>query len=354
MIKNDTLIILDSLKYKEKEKELKQSLADSCKPEFYYTYYENALVKFFHGLPLIGNFLSHLSYWTISFNAALRLFFGKKGFTRKIFINPIVAIFYCFLVSLFHRKETIVIAGFLFEDKENKLYFRMRMAFVNYCYKHVSRIIVYSRNEVKLYADWFPDLASKFTFVKYGRDFDIFEENVFESNVPYVASGGVSNRDYKTLVAAFGLLAVKYPELNCKIVTRPQACSQSNETKNINILYNVRIDTFGSFLDKSMFVAIPLADTFLSAGHMALLEAMYRGKVILITDIPAVRDYVNEEHVFFYKPEDAGDLSLQIERLYLNCMNPATILKGANAKDYYAKHYTFAALLSRIVKLSNT
>jgi len=350
--KTNTLIILDSLKYKEREGILKDSLSTYCNAEFYYTYYENNLVKFFHGLAVVGNLLSHLAYWTISFNAACKLFFFRKKLSHKIFINPIVAIFYCFLLNLSRRKEIVVIAGFLFEAKKNKLYFNLRKKFVNVCYKNASSIVVYSKNEISLYSEWFPELANKFVFIKYGRDFDIFEENTYTSIDAYIASGGVSNRDFKTLISAFRVIQKGGSELKCKIATRPQACAEPDKLPNVSVLYDIRIDRFGSFLDKSLFVIIPLANTFLSAGHMALLESMYRKKIILITDIPAVRDYVDENTVFFYNAEDPEDMAIKIKYIYDNINTEAVVRKSLLAHEYYQTDYNFASLLTRIVKYS--
>ncbi|OWK71247.1 glycosyltransferase family 1 protein [Pedobacter sp. AJM] len=348
-IKPRVIIILDSLKYLVKEDKLKQIISQDCNPEFYYTYYENSIVKFFHGLPIIGNFLSHLAYWSISLKEALRLIVFKKKYNIKIFINPIVAIFYCGITRLVLRKEDISVAGFLFEDKSNKLYLNLRKSFVNFCYKKVKNIIVYSNNEVLLYSEFFPALAGKFVFIRYGRDFDIFEENEYTDSERYISSGGVSNRDFATLFKAFNILSNSNPQLKCKIATRPQAIDGFSEAKNIIPLYNIRIDTFGSFLDKSIFVIIPLADTFISAGHMALLESMYRKKVILITDIPAVKDYVDESVAFFYKANDEYNLAKMIEYINLNIDQPEIQLKADAAFQRYSLDFDFSSLLKRIV-----
>ncbi|MCX2574020.1 glycosyltransferase [Pedobacter sandarakinus] len=346
------LIVLDSLKYQVKEAELTKKIENLCFPEYYYTYYENALVRFFHGLPVIGNFFSHLAYWSISLKSAFLIFFKKKKVTTKIFINPIVAIFYCLITRIFPREEQVTIAGFLFEDKSNKFYLRARKAFVNFSYKNTDRIIVYSNNEVKYYSTIFPSLTKKFYFVEYGRDFDIFEENVYQFESNYYSSGGVSNRDFVTLLEASKLLLSKYPQLVCNIATRPQGIAAESAPENVNVLYNIRIDTFGSFLKKSLFVVLPLANTKLSAGHMALLEAMSLGKVILITDIPSVRDYVNECQVFFYAPENPMDLAEKIEHIYLNLGSEDVGNKAQAAFKSYSKSYTFGSLLKRLVELS--
>lgn len=344
------LIILDSKKYIEKEDSLKKELSKLCDPYFYFTDYENRLIKFFHGISGIGNFLSHISYWMISFTAAVFLFVSKRNqYESKIFINPIVGVFYCFLLAVFNKNDKVSVAGFLFVDKKNKLYLAMRENFVKFSYKKASKIIVYSKSEIDFYSDRFPSLASKFKFVKYGRDYDIFADRKYESDTQYIASGGVSNRDFNTLACALSILEAKQFVLKCKIATRPETYSLLCNPSNLEILHNVRIETFGSFLAQSLLVIIPLKNTSLSAGHMALLEAMYLGKIIIVSDIPAVRDYVDERMVFFYKANDANNLADVIEYTFQNNLDKIILEKAKLAQQTYYSTYCFSSFLNRIV-----
>jgi glycosyltransferase involved in cell wall biosynthesis len=345
------LIILDSIKYKSQEKFLKEMIAPYDDSKFYYTDYENKIVKFFHGIPGIGNLFSHLAYWTISLVAAFHLLlFDRKKYSKKIFINPIVGFFYCLLLSIFNQKENVYLSGFLFVPKSSKFYFRVRKNLVLFSLRNASKIIVYSRQEVDLYSDWFPPLAGKFFFTKYGRDYDIFEEKQYETESDYIASGGVSNRDFNILANALLILEKRHIKLKCKIATRPDTFSIDCKPSGLEFLYNIRIDAFGSFLNNSLFVVIPLKNTSLSAGHMALLESMYRGKIILITDIPAVRDYVDEESVFFYKPNDPKDLANKIEYLYQNISTPFFVNMTEQVRQKYRLSFSFSSFLDRIVK----
>jgi glycosyltransferase involved in cell wall biosynthesis len=345
------LIILDSIKYKSQEKSLKEMITPWNDSKFYYTDYENKIVKFFHRIPKIGNLFSHLAYWTISFFAAFHLIlFDRKKYSKKIFINPIVGFFYCLLLSTFNQKDDVYLSGFLFVPKSNKFYFRIRKNLVLFSLKNVSKIIVYSKQEVDLYSDWFPPLALKFIFIKYGRDYDIFEEKQYETESEYIASGGVSNRDFNILANALLILEKKHLQLKCKIATRPDTFSIDCKPSCLEFLYNIRIDKFGSFLNNSLFVVIPLRNTSLSAGHMALFESMYRGKITLITDIPAVRDYVDGESVFFYKPDDPQDLANKIEFLYQNINTPFFVNMSQHVRQKYQLSFSFSSFLDRIVK----
>lgn len=344
-----TLFVLDSIKYKEHEKKFKNRLINYCEPAFYYTDYENRLIKFFHSVPVIGNFFAHISYWTLSFLTAIRLIIFNRGrYSEKVFINPIVGFFYCFLVSVFKLNENLYLSGFLFTKKSNKFYFELRRKLVAFSFRRVSQIFVYSSHEVKIYAAWFPELAHKFTFVRYGRDYDIFEEKQYDSTGCYIASGGVSNRDYNRLACAMKMLEEKYPDLICKVATRPNGFVMECNPMNMKFLYNIRIESFGSFLGKSVFVVLPLRNSPLSAGHMTLLESMYRGKNILISDIPSVRDYVDEGLVFFYNPDNTQDLADKIEYLFKNKDSMDLKKRSEKLREVYESSFCFGAFIERI------
>ncbi|MHB1270919.1 MAG: glycosyltransferase family protein [Thermoleophilia bacterium] len=349
MSKN-ALIILDSYKYKGKEAMIRKNIESLCNPAFFYTDYENNLIKYFHGLKFVGNFLSHISYWTISLVLAAEILAKKKSHEIIIFVNPIVGYFYCFMLSLFKREDTVCIAGFIFEKKENRLYLALRRKFVNFAYRSASCLIVYSNIEVEQYGQMFPKLANRFKFVRYGRDYDIFGENKYSSAQPYVASGGGSNRDFGTLITALKILEKKNPEIFCQVATRHDALSITHQPANLQVLHEIRIDRFGSFLENSLFVVIPIKNNFISAGHMALLESMYRQKVIIATDVPVVRDYASDSEIFFYQADDSNELAERMDYVFNNIKSDEVKLKALAAKNKYQSDYTFNKFIYRLIE----
>jgi glycosyltransferase involved in cell wall biosynthesis len=342
------LLVLDSVKYKVRGDDFCNDIFN-CKTDLFYTDYENRLIKLFHGLPLAGNLLAHISYWLISVFSAMTLIVRfRKKYTHIVFINPIVGFFYCLFLPRRNITGKIYLAGFLFVPKSSTFYYKARRKLVNRSLKIASGIFVYSFNEIKVYSQLFPDLALKFKFIRYGRDFDIFSENEFDMNTGYIASGGVSNRDYNTLISAMNLLGNRYPDLKCRIATRPGSYYVKYESSSTELLFNIRIDRFGSFIDKSMFFVLPLLNTSLSGGHMTLLESMYRGRNIIVADLPSIRDYVDDDLVFFYNPGDAYDLAEKIEYLYENYKDPEICYRKQKLTETYRSEYCFTSFLNRI------
>ncbi len=344
------LIVLDSFEYKRKEVELKKIVRDYFIPTFYYTQYENSFIKFFHKQKVIGGLVTRISYWSISLASAFRILIKHRSARKKIFINPIVAIFYTFLTRLINRKENITISGFLFENKSNLYYYKFRKWFVNFSYANVNRIIVYSSKEVSYYTGIFPNLSDKMLYIKYGRDFDYLITDSFAHNMPYISSGGRSNRDFNTLCQAMEEVKINHPDLFCLIATRPESVSGISITPvNITMRYDIRLNKFGSFIDNSLYFILPLIETDISAGHMALLEAMSLGKIILTTDISSIRDYVDENTVFFYKSENKSDLAKKICYIYENIEKKEIQAMAQSSKNCYFTYYSFNAFLERII-----
>lgn len=346
-------MVLDSFEYKYSQQALHKQLEDIVCPYFFYSRYENTITEFFQKTKVVGGLLTHFTYWMMSLCYALKLI-GRKfsKFDHLIFINPIVGIFYCLLVRLLHLKRHVSICGFLFEPKNSRLYFKARKVFVDFCYKYVEHIFVYGENEVGYYSALFPKLKEKFQYVKYGRDFIYKDKKEFHFTDSYIASGGRSNRKFETLCSAIEKLNSNNQNIKCLIATRPECVTEEMEKTPVKFQYGITLNQFGSFIEHSEIFVLPLLNTKLSAGHMAMMEAMANNKPIIVTDIPAIRNYVTEEHVTFYKPDDAEDLARKIVYVLNNLHSIEITDKVKQAKMLYVNEYSFKALLRRIVMKS--
>jgi|GEM_PF-1187074 len=345
-----TVIVLDSFEYKLKEKELQKSIENICNPIFVYTRYENALTEIFQRTKLVGGFLTHISYWLLSLIYALRLLKCRNK-KRIIFINPIVGIFYAAICRILCINTIISIAGFLFENKQSRLYYAIRKKFVNFCYKKVETIILYGRDEQKLYSNIFPKLKDKFVFVQYGKDYNYKKVKHFNHSREYISSGGRSNRNYQTLCDAMRGID-NSQRIDCLVATRPECVTPSMLNCNVDFIYGITLNQFGSFIKGSKLFILPLRDTNISAGHMSMMEAMAVRVPVIVTDIPSIRDYVDDNCVFFYNANDACDLRRKIIFIVGNLDSDIVKNKVKNAWALYNKEYSFQSLLQRIVNTS--
>ena len=347
-----TLIVLDSFEYKEKQHLLEEVVCDFCIPVFVYTQYENRITERFQRMKYVGGLFTHMAYWLLSLKYAFSLI-KYKNMQSIIFINPIVGIFYAGIARIFHFKQTLTIAGFLFERKKNHFYYNIRKKMVSFCYRQVKNIVVYGQKEIEFYSKEFPAFKDNFRFVQFGKDYNYKIKKDFSYPKKYIASGGRSNRNYETLCEAFSIFRQDMDNYDCLVATRPECVTPAMEKSSVKFVYGIVLNQFGAFVKGSDFFVLPLKNIGLSAGHMAMMEAMSLKVPVIVTDIPAIRDYVDDKHVFFYEADNAKSLCEVMELVSKNRNNKIVKNKIDNAFELYEQQFSFKALLRRIVFVSN-
>jgi glycosyltransferase involved in cell wall biosynthesis len=246
-------------------------------------------------------------------------------------------------------KDKAYVAGFLFVPKQYSVYYRIRKYMVIRAFKSATHLYVYSSKEPEYYSVLLPELSDKFSFMRYGRDFKIFEEDEVKINAAYIASGGASGRDFGTLAKSIKLVSEQIPDIMCIVATRPWSISDVEPTINLKCNFNIRLGSFGSFIDKSLFIILPLQNSILSSGHMTLLEALSRNKVVIVSENNSIRDYVDERSVIFYNSEDYSDLASKILTVYDGIDGEEIKAKAEFGHQLYCNNYTFEAFLNRLL-----
>lgn len=333
------IIILDKKEYRNKEEEIRNRVG--VQPLIlYYTEYEDALIRKVCKWKYLGETLRHILYWWKSLRYAYEIY--KKNYGGEIVcINPVVGIF----LGMLNRKHKfdIILAGFLFEHKKNRIYYFARVKLVSIFLEGIDTVIVYANKEVDYYNNIFG--VDKFRFVQYGIDYDVHKEYKGNIPLPCVFSGGRSNRDYHTLIEAYKILEENTKYSLC-IATDP-ILLQNEEISNVTVLKDVVLETFGNAMERAALVVIPLQDTNISAGHQVLLEALERNMIVVTSKIEAVEDYVSDNQVVFYSPGDEHDLAKKLNMVMKN-YNYYKQKYSCN-KEFYEKNYTFLCFLERLL-----
>ncbi|HFI0710402.1 TPA: glycosyltransferase [Streptococcus suis] len=321
------LIIFDNKEYKK----YRDTFGNA---DVLFTEYETPMIRKVRNFRIIGSFLYHILMWKVSYDYANEVF--KKNYEKIICINPLVGIF----LGLKNKKKStsIIFSGFLFEPKENKLYYDLRKRIVELSLANISEVIVYSSKEVRYYQSIFPKYKEKFKFIHYGMDYD--DSGVYNGDLPkdYIFSGGGSNRDYSTLIRAF-----EKAKIDSKLVIASQPWKVPYTTdERIRVLSDVVVENFGDVMKHSKILILSLKDTDISAGHMVMLQAMKLGVPIIVNDIPAVRDYVDDSIVTFYESGNIDELASIIENY------DTDIDKIDKARSVYNTKYTLKSLIERL------
>lgn len=232
----------------------------------------------------------------------------------------------------------------MFEPKKNKVYYLIRKIITKKSLKGIDKVIVYSSNEVKYYKKIFRN--TDFIFVKYGIDY--YEKKAYNTKLPskYIFSGGGSNRNYKFLIDVYN--ACNKQTLPLVIATQRWRL-KGNDLSNCIVIEDVVIENFWEVLSKSEMLVLSLNDTEISAGHMVMFQAMKLKVPIVVNDIPAVRDYVDENNVIFYGSQDEEMLS----DILINYKSKLQDLKNIvdNSYEMYCNELTFFSFIKRVLEV---
>jgi len=162
----------------------------------------------------------------------------------------------------------------------------------------------------------------------------------------YYCSGGYSNRDYFPLIEVFRT----QPE-NLIIV-----CSRNNkELEGVVIPFNVRVlrdipgDLFEAYVQYAKAGIVPLKYDTGASGQDVMLRLMRNKKLIIATDIGAVREYIDNGQTGFLVGDMLRDLPPIIKRINVD---PSICDDMGNAAhDLYLRRFSGHAGLLALRKI---
>lgn len=113
-----------------------------------------------------------------------------------------------------------------------------------------------------------------------------------DQNSDYIFSGGLTDRDYLTLVQAVKDLDVLvYLAIGKNPLTGKYDYIPAIPSK-FRLFRDVSPKDFDDMLDRSKMVVLPLKNTHHNVGQTVLLKAMFAGKPIIATKCPGTIDYI--------------------------------------------------------------
>lgn len=333
------LLVLDNENYRKEEIRIKKIMDEQLQGDnsIVYTSYEDDSIRKVRNYKYIGSILQHILYWKKSYKYAKEVL--KMQYEKIYCLNPIVGIF----LGLRNRNRKIVLGGFLFEPKKNRIYYLARKWITQKALNGIDEVLVYSSREVEYYKRIFPN--TNFAFIKYGIDYSENERYIHKLPQKYIFSGGGSNRNYKFLVNTYNSMERKETPL---VIATQGWRLKGLDTSKCLVLEDVVIENFGDVLKRSEMLILSLKETEISAGHMVMLQAMKLKVPIIVNDIPAVRDYVDEKSVIFYESEDAKRLSDIIENYHNNMFKLEKLIN--NAYKVYSEELTFDSFIKRVLR----
>jgi glycosyltransferase involved in cell wall biosynthesis len=280
-----------------------------------------------------------LFLWKVYVVSTVRAFLNSRDFDVVYAWQPVLGLLYAFLCRIFRRRKIKIAVSHLIVPLRTGWASRLKMLFIRFCLKRIDLIIVSSNVEARKFAQVFQIADDKICFNPLGID----PIDLAPKSGAYIFSGGRSNRDYKTLCEAVDGLDVPVEiiaqKFNLEGISLPQ---------NVAVQYGVFGAEFNRGIAEAKMVVIPLDRPDESSGQLVLLDAMYLGKAVIITDNEAVRDYVDdEENVLLTAPHDPVALRQAIMRLLRD--DSLRRLLGENARCKVLDQFMFEKTMTQLV-----
>jgi len=164
-----------------------------------------------------------------------------------------------------------------------------RLRWYRRAYRHVDRLFYFSHNQRDLLADLLDLDDDRLAHLTFGVDVDELASTVPGGAEvgPILAPGRDRGRDWPTLFAAVDRAGV-----DCTVFCRPSELGEARVPDGVVVMGMVDRATYRRQLASSRAVVVATHVLGYPTGQTVLLEAMAAGKACIVTDTPALREYV--------------------------------------------------------------
>ena len=180
--------------------------------------------------------------------------------------------------------------------------------------KSIDRLIYHTGSQLEYYKRFFPWLANKSRFIRFGTDIDFFDPTELkksEDRNSYILCVGYSKRDWNTLVKAYKRLDTP---IKLRLIGHVEKAFQ--DVKGLEQIPFIPIKELIGQIYNAKFCVLPLESFNYSYGQMTLLQQMALGKCVIAARVPSLVDYIEDgKTAFFYEPGDDLALSEKIKML---------------------------------------
>jgi glycosyltransferase involved in cell wall biosynthesis len=254
-----------------------------------------------------------------------------KGFIRSSKYDLIIShgaqssLVLSLLRCLFRRNNPphiVIDVGCFNGGRENKL----ELFLLSMIMAPVTSLIYHSRIQEQYYKDHFPYI--KRSFVPFGADTDFFSP-LGLSEQDYIISFGAIKRDYETLLKAWNKVANKG---KCRLlIVGSKVFKRSGAMcKDVDFMEFVPIKKLKVLIESARAVVIPLFPFKYANGQKSLLEAMALKKVIFVSNVPGISDYVDDgKNAILVYPQDVDDLVNKLSNFFNGLVNTNMIKEEA-------------------------
>ena len=262
-----------------------ESLLNKTKlPGYEWSFY-NCLAKNYAGTGVVNRYISY-------FFGVIHIVKNKKKYDNIIIWQQMVGLMLC-LLPKFYSKPKIIITTLLYSPNRVKAG-SFRLFLLKNALKKADALLYFSDAMAQDVITVYPRYASKIfntylPFTNVGKS--TWDLKLKSDTVKYnsVFSGGLSDRDFDTVIKAFtGTdVPVTIACTNLHVFKNPELI-----TRNFRIVRGVSEMEYHSLVLSSGFVVIALESEYSSCGQLLFTFCMKNGIPIIATDCYGTRDYI--------------------------------------------------------------
>ena len=220
-----------------------------------------------------------------------------------------------------------------------------RRALYRFMYRNVNLVIYFSRNQAVVYRDVLGVPNERLAYVPFGVDHRFFSPQDVAENRYVLAVGRDRGRDWATLFEA-----VRGTDLAVKVASRPGEFETLTVPGNVEVLGTIDRATYRDLTARASIVVVPTHVRAYPTGQSVVLESMAMGKCCVVTDTPAMRDYVVDgETAVLVPPHDPAALQRALERVIANQALRRRL--GASARERVERDFNAPAMWQRVADM---
>jgi glycosyltransferase involved in cell wall biosynthesis len=267
------------------EKGIDALLNNSNTTGYHWSFY-NCLAKNYAGDGVVNRYISYLS-------AVLYIIRNKKKYDNIIIWQPMIGFILCLLPRFYSRPKIIITSILYSPGRVKKGSFRLFL--LKQALKKADALLYFSDGMAEDVRTVYPQYAKK-VFSTYMPVIDSADEAALNLKLSApkekqnaVFSGGLSDRDFETVIRAFTNTDIPVTIVCTKlhVFKNPSLISS-----NFTIRRSVSEIEYHSLVLASSFVVIALENEYSSCGQLLFAFSMKNGIPIIATDCYGTRDYI--------------------------------------------------------------
>jgi glycosyltransferase involved in cell wall biosynthesis len=177
---------------------------------------------------------------------------------------------------------------------------------VDWHLRQLSAVVCVGRNQQEFFADIFD--RDRVFFVPLGVDTEYYTPPTsFETRDPNLCLiVGENYRDFPTLRGVIELVAYQRPQTRFVSVSSPRSLELIGPHPNLTVRSRIPESEFLELYHSAALMIMPLHDT---TANNAILEGMACGLPLVVSDVGAIRDYVNSDCAVLTPPYDSRGMA---------------------------------------------